>query len=139
MKRSTISVLAGVWVTGTLLFSGFPVGAAEGEKLPGSVKPAQTERDPGSNQSAADGPQNRAEGGLGDVLQFKAETRETTPPEREAETLRFRKNTVLERFQNADAHGQLVLSFSADGVELRLRSITGAEAPIVGMNRPQQE
>ncbi len=131
MKKRTNLVLIGIGVAGALLFSGFSAEAEKGERLTDPVRPVQTERDLGADRSPAVGPQDRGAGnGLDDILQFEAR-RETPPPEREAEALRFHQNSLLERFENADVHGQLVLSFSADGTELRLRSITGAEAPIV--------
>lgn len=139
MKRRTSSVLIGIWMMGTLLFSVSPARAEE-EKVVHPVRPVQSERDLGSDRAPAVGSQDReGEAGLNDVLQFEAGRHETTPPEREAEALRFHQNSTLERFENADAHGQLVLSFSADGIELRLRSITGAEAPVAGVNRSPEE
>lgn len=120
---------------GTLLFGVFPVGA-EGGKVVHPVRPVQSERDLGSDRAPAVGSEEAA--GLDDVLEFEAGGGET-PPEREAEALRFHQNSTLERFENADAHGQLVLSFSAEGVELKLRSITGAEAPVAGANRSPEE
>jgi hypothetical protein len=140
MKQQTLSILIGIWVTGMVLFSIFPARAEEGKRLPDSVKPVQSERDLGSNRSAPVGSKEpKGDADLDEILQFKTARRETTPPEREAETLRFHQNTVLERFENADAHGQLVLSFSTEGIELRLRSITGAEAPVAGMNRSPEK
>lgn len=138
MKRRTGLVLIGIWM-GTLLFGVFPAGA-EGEKVVHPVRPVQSERDLGSDRAPAVGSEDPEDGaGLNDVLQFEAGRGETPPPEREAEALRFHQNSTLERFENADAHGQLVLSFSAEGVELKLRSITGAEAPVAGVNRSPEE
>jgi hypothetical protein len=140
MKWPTLSILIGIWVTGMVLFSVFPAGAEEGKRLPDSVKPVQSERDLGPNRSApVESKEPKEDADLDETLQFEATRRETTPPEREAETLRFHQSTVLERFENADAHGQLVFSFSTEGIELRLRSITGAEAPVVSMNRSLEE
>ncbi|NKE73341.1 hypothetical protein [Candidatus Manganitrophus noduliformans] len=136
MKRRTGLVLIGIWM-GTLLFGVFPAGA-EGEKVVHPVRPVQSERDLGSDRSATVEPEDRGGGGLDDPLEFEAR-RETPPPQREAEALRFHQNSTLERFENADAHGQLVLSFSSEGVELKLRSITGAEAPVAGANRSPEE
>lgn len=139
MKRKNISTLIGIWVTGALLFSGFPARAEE-ERVVHPVKPVQSERDLGSDRAPVAGTEDRGGGaGLNDVLQFESGRLKTTPPEREAEALRFHQNTLLDRFENTDAHGQLALSFSSDGAELKLRSITGAEAPIVGMNRSPKE
>lgn len=136
MKRRTGLVLIGIWM-GTLLFGVFPAGA-EGGKVVHPVRPVQSERDLGSDRAPAVGSEE-AGAGLDDVLEFEAGGGETPPPEREAEALRFHQNSTLERFENADAHGQLVLSFSAEGVELKLRSITGAEAPVAGANRSPEE
>lgn len=137
MKRRTGLVLIGIWM-GTLLFGFFPAGA-EGEKVVHPVRPVQSERDLGSNRAPAVGSEDPEAGaGLDDVLLFEA-GRGETPPEREAEALRFHQNSTLERFENADAHGQLVLSFSAEGAELKLRSITGAEAPAAGVDRSPEE
>lgn len=138
MKRRASSVLIGLGMMGTLLFSVSPAGAEEG-KVVHPVKPIQSERDLGSDRVPTAGSGGREGEGLNDVLQFEAGRDGTTSPEREAEALRFHQNSTLERFENADAHGQLVLSFSADGMELRLRSITGAEAPVAGVNRPPEE
>jgi len=139
MKRRTNLVLIGIGVAAALLFAGFSAGAEKGERLTDPVRPVQTERDLGSDRSPAVGPHDRgADNGLDDVLQLEAR-RETPPPEREAEALRFHQNSLLERFENADAHGQLVLSFSADGIDLGLRSVTGADAPIVSMRRSPNE
>ncbi len=133
MKRRTLSILIGIWVM-VFLFSVFPAGGEE-RMLSDSVKRVQSERDIGSDRSPLLGSEGRD-----DVLEFEAGTRQrTTPPEREAEALRFHQNTVLERFQNADVHGQLFLTFSADGIDLRLRSITGAEAPVADVIAPAEE
>lgn len=127
MKKGIFSFLIGIWTVGALLISVFPAGAEE--KVPaGSIRPV-SERDLGS---VAVGPEE-------DVLEFEAGAPERAiPPERQVETLRFHQNTLLERFQNTDAHGQLFLTFSADGIELRLRSLTGAEAPVAGTPLPRE-
>lgn len=140
MKRPTLSILIGIWAMGMVLFSVFPAGAEEGERPPDSAKPVQSERDLGSNRSApVESKEPKEDAGLDETLQFETGRRETLPPEREAETLRFHQSTVLERFESADAHGQLVLSFSADRIELRFRSITGAEGPVAEMNRSPED
>lgn len=64
------------------------------------------------------------------AVQFESETlRKTAPEQRRDEALRLHQNT-RDRFQNADSSGQMLLSFSGGGVDLTLRSITGAEAPV---------
>ena len=64
------------------------------------------------------------------AVQFESEApRKTAPEQRRDEALRLHQNT-LDRFQNADSSGQMLLSFSGGGVDLTLRSITGAEAPV---------
>lgn len=136
MKRRTGLILIGIWM-GAFLFSASP-SKAEKEKVVEPVRPVQSERS--FDRSPAAGSENPEDGiGLDDVLQFKAGGDETPLPEREAEALRFHQNATLERFENADAHGELVLSFSDDGVELRLRSITGSEAPAAGESRSPKE
>jgi hypothetical protein len=65
------------------------------------------------------------------AVQFESETRRRTIPEqRRDESIRLHQNS-LDRFENADSSGQLLLSFSGGGgVDLTLRNITGAEAPV---------
>lgn len=139
MKRRASSVLIGIWMMGTLLFPLSPARAAEEEKAVHPVRPVQSEPDLGSDRAPAVGSEDPEAGaGLDDVLQFESGKGET-PPEREGEALRFHQNSTSERFENADEHGELVLSFSAEGVELKLRSITGAEAPVAGANRSPEE
>lgn len=138
MKWRTLSILIGIWVIGALLFSVIPAGAEKGKGPTDPVGPVQSEQDLGSDQSAVVGPQDSGRGGLDDTLQFEAR-RETPPPQREAEAFRFHQNTTLERFESTDEHGRLFLTFSAGGIELRLRSITGAEAPAADGIAPAEE
>ncbi len=132
MKRRTTFVLIGIWITGALLLAVAPAGAAEGKTFADSIRPVQSEGDLAPDPSSALIGLGEGEGRvrLDSGLRFETGTRKTTTPEREAEALRFHHNTVLERFENADSHGQVFLTFSADRIELSLRSITGAEAPV---------
>lgn len=136
MKRRISSVLIGIWTTGALFFSVFPATAQEEEAPSRPIRPVQSERDLGSDQSSmrlrTDETGDRVQ--LDSALKFETGSRpKATPPEREAEALRFHQNTVVERFENADGHGQVFLTFSADRIDLKLRSITGAEAPVAGV------
>lgn len=137
MKRRAISALIVVWMAELLLLTAFPVFtpafAEEGKSVLGSIKPARSERDLAANSSATDLQSDHGGGRvrMDSALKFETGTRPSpTPPEREAEALRFHQNTLLDRFGNSDSHGQVFLSFSGDRVDLNLRSITGVEAPV---------
>lgn len=72
-------------------------------------------------------------------LQFEAKAhRETIPTERE-EAIRLHQSMLIDRFQGADAQGQVFLSFSVDRIELMLRSIGGVKAPAVGLHRTPEK
>lgn len=68
-------------------------------------------------------------------LQFEAKAhRETIPTERKEEAVRLHQSMLLDRFQGADAQGEVFLSFSVDRIKLMTRSIAGVEAPAVGLS-----
>lgn len=96
---------------------------------PSDAAPPSTPSEPGQQEPAR--PK--------DPLQFESEARRRTiRKDRQEEALRFHQNTLSERFQGADSKGQIFLSFSGDGVDLVLRNITGAEAPVGHLDPPDQ-
>lgn len=136
MKRQGISVLIVVWMVELLLLTVpvfAPAFAEEGKPVLGSIRPVQSERDLAADSSVTDLQSDHGGGRvqMDSALKFETGTRpRPTPPERKAEALRFHQNTLLDRFGNSDSQGQVFLSFSGDGVDLNLRSITGVEAPV---------
>ena len=67
-------------------------------------------------------------------LHFEANNHRTTSAEREIEETLFHRNILLNRFQNADSKGQVLLSFSAKRVDLILRTAGGMEASILSID-----
>lgn len=114
-----------------------PPARSEEAVLGSKIRPVQVESNFASEGSApskqpdAGGSAPRSESIL--PLQTSSKGR-TTGPERESQALKFHKNSLLDRFGGADAHGQILLSFSANRIDLMLRSITGEEAPVAGVN-----
>ena len=141
MKRQIIFIFIGIWMAGALLLSVSPVRAEDGEALSRSIRPVQTERDLAADPSSARITTDKGGGRvhLNSALRFEAGRHKSTQPERQAEALRLHRNTLLDRFQNADAHGQVLLTFSENRIDLNLRSITGAEAPIAGVTRSPEK
>ncbi|MBI3803228.1 MAG: hypothetical protein HY282_05635 [Nitrospirae bacterium] len=131
MKRRIMAVLIGIFVTG-MFYSTLPATAEEKGVSTDATQPAQTEKDPAIDSSnGVMGMDDRGGRRLDNSLRFEA-GQKTPSAEREAEALRLHQTTVLDRFQGSDNHGQILLSFSEDRVDLKLRSITGAEAPVAG-------
>src|SRR5579871_834305 len=132
MKPQIIYIFIGI---GTLVVLLFPAPRAMSEEgAPGGgISTIQAERnlapeDTASlKQSDAGGSALRSES----ILPLQARSnRRATAPERESQALEFHQNTLLDRFGGADNHGQIFLSFSANRIDLMLRSLTGEEAPV---------
>lgn len=130
-------ILAGVGIggffpTAAQLSSPLVPGGTDGLSAP--AEPAQKE---GSADHALGLRQQRARPDA--AVQFESEApRKALPEQRRDEALRFHHN-LLDRFQNADSTGQFLLSFSERGrVDLTLRSVTGAEAPLATL-KPREE
>lgn len=89
---------------------------------------------------ARPGEERPAETGPEVPLRFELRThREPAPTRREDEAIRFHQNTLLNRFQSADAQGQALLSFSGRGMDLALRNNNGNEAPLASVERAPEE
>jgi|GEM_PF-6505899 len=136
MKRVAVAVLFGIWAVGSFLYSPFQAEAEENGTFAGLAKQVQSERDLGAGPSSTLNNMDRSADRIhldspDTTLRFETGNRQkATPSDRKADALRYHQNTVLNEFGNADAHGQVALTFSADRLELKLRSITGEEAPI---------
>ncbi|HZR45596.1 MAG TPA: hypothetical protein VFA47_02735 [Candidatus Manganitrophaceae bacterium] len=112
----------------------FPAAAQLSPSSPAPAEPAQNEsaEHPSGKEVPNGLKQQRARPDA--AVEFKSEgPRRTLPEQRSAEALRFHHN-LLDRFQNTDSNGQVLLSFSSGGrVDLTLRSANGAEAPVAAL------
>lgn len=131
MKGRFVGVLIGIFGAG-MFFSVFPASAEERAAPPDLAAPSGGDSALSRPAPSGEGENDKGGGRLDNVLRFEGGRPKTAPPERESEALRLHETTVLDRFEGADNHGQLSLSFSENRVDLNLRSITGAEAPVAG-------
>ncbi len=143
MKQQLIKNAIAVWVAaGSIFLSAVPSFSMENEKGEGSssTRSIQTEAPPDRSPVMSRPERNwRRRIYFNPSLQFEAKVeaktrRETIPAERKEAAVRLHQNMLIDRFQGADAQGQVFLSFSVDRIELMMRSIVGVEAPAVGLD-----
>ena len=132
--KQTISFFIEIGLIGTLLSPVFLCMLEEGA-LANSIRPVQSERDTAPEPSSLLNPLNNGEepSQVDNNLHLKNGARRAPRPARKVQALQFHRNTLLNRFQNADSHGQMLLTFSRNRIDLHIRNISGAEAPIAGM------
>lgn len=139
MKRRFAMIIIVIWVGAGSIFPAAvrsslmeDAGAGVSPSTPLVSTESSPERSPAPSPSKG-GWRGRIH--LNPSLQFETKADQgTIPSEREAEAIRFHQNNLLNRFQNADSQGQIFLSFFANRVELMFRSVSGAEAPVVGLD-----
>ncbi|MFY9270431.1 MAG: hypothetical protein WAO55_11870 [Candidatus Manganitrophaceae bacterium] len=128
MKSRFFTILTGVLIAGVIFPPLIFPGSIEGRETIPAEGNSSTER-----PLSADRPEEMSLAPIRHDGPFwfdrKTGGRMTTP-EREAEAIRFHQNSILDQFQNTDAHGSVFLSFSRNRISVKLRSITGAEAPV---------